>query len=260
MTAAASSNPRRYPYGEGPSQFGELYLPTGERRPGTVVVIHGGFWRSRYNLGLGRPLAIDLAARGWVAWNLEYRRVGSGSGGGGGWPQTLDDVAAGIDLLAELADEFALDLDRVVTVGHSAGGHLATWAAGRSVLPGAEPRVRVSAAVAQAGVLCLARAATTGVGNGAVIDLLGGSPEQVPQRYSVADPVQQLPIDARVLCVHGHDDEDVPFSQSEEYVRAARTAGVDAVLADMPGGHMELIDVADPAWQSVIDALPDLLA
>ncbi|SOD74704.1 acetyl esterase/lipase [Jatrophihabitans sp. GAS493] len=264
MSAATPTAVSKHSYGDEPSQFGELYLPAGERRPGTVVVIHGGFWRSRYNLGLGRPLALDLAARGWAAWNLEYRRVGGGTGGGGGWPQTFDDVAAGIDRLADLAGEFQLDLSRVAAVGHSAGGHLAVWAAGRATLPagvpGAQPRVQVTAAVAQAGVLCLAEAAGSVVGDGAVLDLLGGTPEEVPQRYAVADPVQLLPTGARVLCVHGHGDDDVPFQQSEHYVRAARQAGDEATLADLAGGHMELIDVSDPAWQTVLDALPELLS
>ena len=82
-------------YGPDPSQFGELSLPTGDRSAGTVVIIHGGFWRARYDLSLGRPLAADLVARGYAVWNLEYRRVGNG----GGWPTTFDDVAAGIDAL-----------------------------------------------------------------------------------------------------------------------------------------------------------------
>src|SRR5690349_23731746 len=105
-------------YGAGPAQFGELWRPDGPAA-GTVVVLHGGFWRARYDLSLGRPLAADLAGRGYVVWNLEYRRVGRG----GGWPATLADVAAGIDRLADLD----VDVSAVVTVGHSAGGHLAVW-------------------------------------------------------------------------------------------------------------------------------------
>jgi acetyl esterase/lipase len=117
-------------YGSDPAQFGELSLPDGVPL-GTVVVIHGGFWRARYDLSLGRPLAADLAARGYAAWNLEYRRALAG----GGWPATFEDVAAGIDLLATLP----VDTSRVVAVGHSAGGHLAAWAAGRAALPPGTP-------------------------------------------------------------------------------------------------------------------------
>ena len=103
-------------YGPEPDQYAELSLPEGDRR-GVVVVIHGGFWRAAYDASLGRELAHDLCERGWVAYNIEYRRVGAG----GGWPTTLQDVADAIDHLAELD----LDLERVVTIGHSAGGHLA---------------------------------------------------------------------------------------------------------------------------------------
>src|SRR5215469_3626239 len=106
--------PRRHQYGQDPAQFGELWLPGGTRSPaGTVVVIHGGFWRARYDLSFGRPLAADLARRGYTAWNLEYRRALAG----GGWPGTFEDVADGIDLLASLP----VDTERVVAVGHSAG-------------------------------------------------------------------------------------------------------------------------------------------
>ncbi|HEX8767910.1 MAG TPA: alpha/beta hydrolase, partial [Jatrophihabitans sp.] len=199
MTATnPSPNVSRHSYGSDPSQYGELYLPSpDQRRPGTVVVLHGGFWRARYAADLGAPLAADLAARGWTAWNLEYRRVGNG----GGWPNTLADVAAGIDLLADLDTPGgqALDLDRVVTVGHSAGGQLATWAAARPRLAqdavGSAPRVRVTGAISQAGVLDLVQGAADGLGVTAVADFLGGSPDEVPDRYRVASPQQWLPLD-----------------------------------------------------------------
>jgi len=240
-------------YGPDPSQFGELTRPAGASR-GTVVVVHGGFWRARYDLDLGRPLAADLAARGWTAWNLEYRRVGDG----GGWPTTFDDVAAGIDHLA------ALDVDTaaVVAVGHSAGGHLATWAAGRRQLPdgvpGAGPRVHLAGVVAQAGVVDLATAARQGAGGGAVLDLLGGGPDDLPERYRLADPIQSVPIAAPVLAVHARGDANVPFAQSTAYVAAAVRAGGRAVLREVDGDHFTVIDPASAAWQVVVDALPAL--
>lgn len=253
--APAPSAPLRSPYGTDASQFGELYRPSGTSRPGVVVVLHGGFWRAQYDLSLGRPLAADLARRGYTAWNLEYRRVGIG----GGWTGTFDDVAAGIDHLATLD----VDTSRVVTVGHSAGGHLAVWSAGRGGLPagapGSSPRVPVTAAVSQAGVLALAVAAREAVGGSAVPDLMGGLPDRVPDRYAVGDPVGQVPLSTPVLCVHSHADEIVPFDQSERYVAAATGAGARARLVETQGDHFTLIDPASPDWAAVVDALPDLM-
>ncbi|MDX6327563.1 MAG: hypothetical protein QOK15_3917, partial [Nocardioidaceae bacterium] len=146
---------QRISYGTDPSQYAELYRPAGPSH-GVVVVIHGGFWRAQYDASLGQPLAEDLARRGWTAWNVEYRRVGNG----GGAPQTFDDVSAAIDQLAEVPE---LDLSRVVTLGHSAGGHLATWAAARGRSAAQPPeRVEVTAVVSQAGVLDLVSAYRAG--------------------------------------------------------------------------------------------------
>lgn len=232
-------------YGEGPSQYGELLVPDGEPR-GVVVVIHGGFWKSAYDLSLGTPLAEDLTRRGWVTWNLEYRRVGPGAGGGGGVPATLDDVAAGIDHLAAMAAEGLLpeeSLGRVVTLGHSAGGHLATWAAGRSA-----PGVRVTHVVSQSGVLDLVAAAQDGLGGGAVEAFLGHAPG--PDDAAV-DPAQQLPLDVPVWCVHAPDDHIVPISQSRGYVDRATAAGAVAELVEVTGGHFGVIDVDHPAWARI---------
>jgi acetyl esterase/lipase len=244
-------------YGAHPAQFGELWLPDGAVA-GTVVVVHGGFWRARYDLILGRPLAADLAARGYAAWNLEYRRAG----GGGGWPGTFEDVAAGIDLLADLP----VDTSRVIAIGHSAGGHLAAWAAGRAALPDAapgysasRPRVTLTGVVAQAGVLALADCARERVGGTAAADLMGGGPDELPGRYALADPITAVPVPATVLCVHSRADDEVPFSYSERYVAAAAKAGGRARLAETGGDHYTLIDPATPDWAAVIEALPALL-
>jgi acetyl esterase/lipase len=229
-------------YGSDPDQYGELYLAEGDRRPGVVVVIHGGFWRAMWDAGGGRALAADLASRGWVAWNIEYRRVGNG----GGWPTTLDDVGTAIDRLAELG----VDTSRVVAIGHSAGGQLAAWAAART-----RARVAVTAVIAQAGVLDLHTAAITGVGGTAVPDLLGGLPDAVPDRYARADPIGQVPLPIPVVCVHSRMDDSVPFAQSETYVAAARAAGARATLIEVDGDHMSHRDPASPAWTAVVDAL-----
>ena len=250
---------RRISYGAHPSQFGELTLPAEDPR-GVVVVVHGGFWRQRHGLDQVRPLAADLADAGFAAWNVEYRRVG----GHGGWPATLEDVAAAADLLAgpvQDAAEGRLPLDRVVGLGHSAGGQLATWLAARPGLPngapGAHPLVRLHGVVSQAGVLDLANAAEQGVGNGAVDDLLGGPPDAHPERYALASPVARLPIGVPVVCVHGDADLNVPIRQSERFVAAAGDA---AELITLPGvDHFAVIDAAAHAWRVCRESVERLL-
>jgi acetyl esterase/lipase len=259
MLVAVRHLPVALAYGPHPSQFGELTVPDGPVR-GLVVVVHGGFWRQAYGLELGRPLAVELAAAGLAAWNVEYRRVG----GDGGWPATFDDVAAAVDLLAGPGQEAAsgrLPLDRVVALGHSAGGHLAAWLVARPGLPadapGAGPLVPVRGAVSQAGVLDLVDAAERRVGARAVPDLLGGGPGDVPDRYALASPVARLPLAGRVVCVHGTADRNVPIRQSERFVAAAGSA---AELVTLDGvDHFAVIDPATDAWRACRDAVENLL-
>jgi acetyl esterase/lipase len=264
MTVPAGGGPVRVSYGADPAQFGELYLPIAGQARGVAVVIHGGFWRQAYNLDLGRPLAADLAAAGIAAWNVEYRRVG----GGGGWPETLVDVAAALDALADInVPGFCpgLDLARVVAVGHSAGGHLATWLATRPGLPpgapGAAPRVQLRGVVSQAGVLDLVDAAHRRVGGSAVPDLLDGMPEEVPERYELSSPIARLPVGVPVVCVHGTADRNVPIRQSERYVAAARSAGDAVELRTLPGAdHFAVIDASSREWATCREATLRLLA
>lgn len=240
---------RRISYGDDPSQYGVLHLPAGKPR-GVVVVVHGGFWRAQYDLSLGTPLAEDLADRGWAAWNVEYRRVGPvGAGGGGGAPETFDDVAAAIDTLRELD----LDLSTVVGLGHSAGGHLATWAASRTRHQRWAGGVELTGVVSQAGVLDLVRARREGVGGSAVTDLVGSGPVE-----AAYDPQQQLPLAVPVWCVHGRGDDIVPINQSEGYVAAATAAGARAELVAVEGDHFVVIDTGSPAWTRIIEVLDGL--
>jgi acetyl esterase/lipase len=263
-----AGTPHRFEYGVHPAQFGELTLPAGDVR-GVAVVVHGGFWRQAYGLELGRPLAAELADAGFAAWNIEYRRVpadssGTADGIRGGWPRTFDDVAAAVDVLAgpvQAAVGGRLPLDRVLAVGHSAGGHLATWLAARPGLPagvsGAAPVVELRGVVSQAGVLDLVDAAERRVGSGAVQMLLGGDPSDVPDRYALASPIARLPIGVPVVCVHGTADVNVPIRQSERFVAAA---GDEGELVTLPGvDHMALIDPSSAAWRACRDALERLL-
>ena len=232
MAAAETETIR---YGDDPSQLVELTRPDGTPR-GVVVVIHGGFWKAEYDLSLGRPLAADLVAKGWAALNIEYRRVGNG----GGVPTTLDDVRAAIATLGEQR----LDLTRVVTLGHSAGGHLAAWAGGAVD--------SVTQVISQAGVLDLVAADREGLGGGAVQAFLGhpAGPADV-----AADPRQQLPLGVPVWCVHGADDDIVPISQSRDYVAAASAAGAQAELVEVAGDHFVVIDTESDAWAKTLEIL-----
>jgi acetyl esterase/lipase len=247
------TDPRTTAYGPGPDQFLEVTLPAGDQPAPVAVVLHGGFWRARYGIELARPLAADLAARGWAAVAVEYRRVGAG----GGWPTTLEDVAAALDTLPDLSPAGRLDLGDLTVIGHSAGGHLAAWAAARGRLPagapGAAPRVPVTAAVLQAGVLDLAAAVAEDLGSGATVGFLGGAPERLPERYAAADPVRLLPTGVPVLCVHGEADTTVPLDQSERYAAAATAAGDRVEVTAVPGDHMAVIDVTGEAWRRALD-------
>lgn len=188
-------------YGTHPHQFGELTLPataTPDRPAPVAVLVHGGTWLAEYDLDRLRPAAADLASRGWAAWNVEYRRLGADSGGG--WPQTLEDVSAAVDHLANLvADGVPLDLGRVVSIGHSAGGHLSLLDAARDPATAA---VRLRAAVAMAPLTDLPRAHALGGGE-TIEAFLGGTPEDRAAEYAAASPVTHVPLGVPQLVVHG---------------------------------------------------------
>lgn len=257
-------------YGSHPSQVADFHLPRrsiwgGSAQVPVVVIVHGGFWRTRYGKALGATLARDLVKRGVATLNIEYRRVGSSArAGGGGWPLTCLDVASAVDLLAgpDVPSD-RLDLDRVVAVGHSAGGQLAGWLASRPLfdedLPGANPAVRLSGFVSQAGVLDLAHGAAENLGAGAVQEFLGGEPAHVPEAYAAASPISWLP-EVDCVCVHGTADDVVPINQSERYQAAARAAGRSVELIRLDGvGHRELIVPMHRAWRATREAAFRLL-
>jgi acetyl esterase/lipase len=246
---------RTLSYGPHRSQRGDLYLPRGEPGPQRVMVlIHGGSWQARYGRIVMRALAGDIVRRGWAVWNIEYRRVGNG----GGWPNTFLDVAAALDHLPEI--DAPLDLARVSVLGHSAGGHLALWAASRPALapdapgfgPGG-PRVALVRAIAQAGVCDLAGAYRRWRGGAARL-LMGGGPDQFPARYAAGDPLALVPLGMPALLVHGTDDRVVSVEFSRSYARAACAAGGAVELVEVPGpagSHGAHIDPRGAAWAEV---------
>ncbi len=241
----------RFEYGDGPMQYGVLRRADGAAR-GTVVLIHGGFWRGTPDYFDGpTPLAEALVARGWHVWQIEYRQTPNG----GGWPGTLDDTAAAIEHLAVVATSVGLDLGPVVTVGHSAGGHLAVWALSRpgAVLP-------LSGAVSLAGALNLRLGEQERMGSGAVVGFLGGGSAEHPDRYAAADPVSRIDPRLPVRIVHGRQDDVVPMNQSDTYVAAARRLGQDAAVAVVEGDHMVVIDPAHPAFERLVAGLDEIVA
>lgn len=223
---------KRTSYGDDPSQYGELTLPDGEPR-GVAVVVHGGFWKPEYGIEYAQPLVPSLAAAGWAAWAIEYRR-------GTGAADTLADVRAAI--AACPASGPAL-----VGIGHSAGGHLVTWAAGQGL--------GLTHVISQAGVLDLVAAADAGLGGGAVEAFLGHAPG--PDDASV-DPIRQVPLAVPLWCVHGREDTIVPISQSQSYVAAATAAGARAELVDVAGDHFAVVDPDSDAWARTLQVLDAL--
>jgi len=183
----------RIPYGPGDYHFGDLRLPTlaAHQKAPVLVFLHGGWWRSEYNLDYAGHLCAALKADRFASWSLEYRRVGNP---GGGFPGTLEDVAAGYDFLPTLAKTYPLDLSRVVVAGHSAGGHLAFWLAGRHHLPESGPLSDLRSSAPMRGAVALAGAVdlrltidlagwfTFAYDKQMVLDLMGASPAEAPDR------------------------------------------------------------------------------
>lgn len=253
----------RIPYGDDPLQFGNLRLP---KRPGphpVVLFIHGGCWLSQYDIAHAAPFEQALADSGFAVWSIEYRRVGNE---GGGWPGTFTDIARAADFLRELAPRYALDLNRVIASGHSAGGEFALWLAARRKIPPASPLFVADPLVVH-GVLGLAPAPdlaglhALGVCGNVINRLMGGSPAEHPDRYAAASPMQLVPIPVpQVLVIGVHDRTWAPIGRL--YLSVARARGDSTTLAvDAPdAGHFDLLAPTTTTWPIVIGALKQLVA
>jgi acetyl esterase/lipase len=235
----------RLSYGDDPLQFGELRIPEGEGPYPVVIVIHGGCWLAEYDLGYMSAFADALTAAGVATWSIEYRRVGDE---GGGWPGTFQDVADATDFLLDIAHEYELDLDRVAAAGHSAGGHLALWLAGRKWLEAEDPLrgegpLALNGVVALAGIPDLAAyAAPEGCG-AAVSRLLGGEPDEVPDRVRRTSPIVMIPFGINLTMVIGDRDSIVPAEQAHGFADAALPMGDSVVVSEiLEVGHFELVD------------------
>jgi acetyl esterase/lipase len=250
LRAVGSQRFRVYRYGEDPENVAELRVPEGPGPHPVVVLIHGGGWKAIWGKDLMVPMAVDLARRGFASWNIEFRRLGNG----GGWPQTFEDVAAAIDGLADVEDERTLDLDRVGLLGHSSGAHLALWAAARK---GA--RIRARLVVSLAGMVDLVEAERRGLigGENVTARLLGGSPADVPERYSQASPLERLPLGVPQLLMQGLGDY-IPdlVDANRKYFKAASAAGDDVTLLELEGvDHLQPIEPHTTAWADAAQQL-----
>ncbi len=244
-------------YGSDPLQFGELRLPKGDKfkKPYPVaVVIHGGCWLAEYGLGYMGHLSADLAQAGVATWNLEYRRVGDA---GGAWPGTFEDVARGVDHLRVLAKSYPLDLQRVIAIGHSAGGHLALLAGARQRSKASEP-LPLRGVVALAGITDLRRTGTAC--DVEVSKLMHGSAQEQAGAYDLASPLARLPLRVRQVIVQGDSDRIIPVVMATEYVERAKQKGDDArLLLIEKAGHFELVDPQAAAWAQVKEAVLGLV-
>jgi acetyl esterase/lipase len=246
-------------YGPHPQQNAIVTFPVAGSLPAPLVLLfHGGFWRERWDREHLRGPAAELSAQGYVVANIEYRRVG----GDGGWPNTLIDAATATDTLPGLISDLrpaSFDPDSVVTVGHSAGGHLAVWTALRSLIPQDAPGwvpapPRLAGAIALAGAIDLTEADRLGEGNGAVAEFLGGSPADVPTRYAAADPALIGAPPVPVVLIHGEKDDVLHVEMSRAY--ATRFG---AQMVEISGGsHMDVIDPESTAWPPLLKALSEL--
>jgi acetyl esterase/lipase len=254
--------PLRLAYGTGEFQFGDLYLPEKAGPYPVAILIHGGYWRAHFGLDLMHGLAADLARRGIAAWNIEYRRVGNV---GGGWPGTFLDVAQATDYLRTIAIASPLDLERIVPVGHSAGGHLAFWLAARQRIARASPVSPHETSLIPAGVLSLAgvldlkQAYALHLSNDAVVGLLGARPDEDWARYMAASPGELLPLGIPQVLIHGTADGHVPLQVSRDYAAAAKLAGDPITYLELPGvDHFAIIDPATESWQRIVRELDRL--
>jgi acetyl esterase/lipase len=263
----------RISYGSGDLQFGELRVPAGTGTHPLVILVHGGCWQARIgklpeaatSLDLLRPMALALAGEGIASWNVEYRRLGQQ---GGGWPGTFEDVGNAIDFVRTLAPKYSLDPQRIAIVGHSSGGHLATWAAGRHKLP-ADSTLRTAAPLRVAGVVVVDGpldleafiAIEQQVCGGPVVEqLLGGGPASLTARYREASATGLLPIVAKQELLIASKANESWIGAIRSYAATAEQAGDKVVVTMMENsGHFDGLNPKAPAWATVLASLRSII-
>lgn len=233
-------------YGRESEQYGHLHVSRSDPERGTVVLFHGGFWRRHRDLTMTTPMAHALAEHGWNVWNVEYRR-----GDPAIWRQSTADCLQALDHVGVIAEDLGLDREKTVLVGHSAGAYLAAWVAAhsdyRETFGG-----RVSGLVTLNGVLDLHRAATTHLGDDAVPEFLGTTPDDGPDTYAEADASVRLPPMLASRCLHSRNDERVPFDVTEHFVESAQSTCATIRLVEIDGHHTAPIEPGSVAWRKVL--------
>jgi len=265
----ARDNPKadiRIPYGEKPQQFGDLWLPRGNRRSPVILLVHGGCWSVQYPaIELVNQAADALRARGYAVWSIEYRRVGEL---GGGYPGTFLDVANGADFLRELSREYPLDLSNVVAVGHSAGGPLALWLAGRRNLPPGSPLsmaepVTINAVVNLGGVGDLKHFEPFSppvCREGTVEWLVGTGQRHGEDPFADTSPSELLPLNTKQVLVYGVYDAAIPPFFGKHYQDLAAAKGEDVELVIIPdAAHFDIIATWTPAWTTIVSIVDRLV-
>ncbi|NNG23459.1 alpha/beta hydrolase [Massilia sp. ML15P13] len=251
----------RYPYGEAPSQYAELFVPAGAGPFPVAVLVHGGCWTSKFGgITQLRNMAGALAARGIAVWNVEYRRSDEP---GGGYPGTYQDMHAALELLAKQAGPNRLDMTRLVAVGHSAGGQLVQWIAGRARIPASSPLYRantlpVRAVVSLGGLADLrGEAALIKASCGRdTVELAGLPGPGRPDVFVDTNAAELMPNGSLTFLVTGELDTISPPRVAHDYAAKARKAGDAAEVVILPrASHYDEVAASSPAWPQVLEVI-----
>ncbi|NNE27213.1 MAG: alpha/beta hydrolase [Saprospiraceae bacterium] len=253
--------PIRISYGSDALQFGELWMPESTDKATVIMLIHGGCWLSQFDYTLMDSMALDLSERGYAVWNIEYRRT---EDPGGRWPGTFLDVASGLKFIEELSSQLPLKSDEIILSGHSAGGHLALWLAAHQQLDSTldiylDELPEIKGVVSLAGITDLETyTSPSGCGSN-VVNLIGGSVDEFPERYDIASPIKLLPLDVPQILINGEADNIVPLSHINPYLQQAKSQGEDIQLKIIPNaGHFEVITPGSVAWSDIISSFEEL--
>ena len=247
----------RLSYGKHPEQFSELYLPKTNNQHPTIILLHGGCWQAQHSLAQLGQLSKALVSLGFAVWNLEFRRLGNG----GGFPTIFSDVALGTDYLKTIAAKYSLDLNKLTAIGHSAGGHLALWLAGRHHLPAnnklySKSALKLERVISLAGIPDLIEGAKQDICRGACQELVGASPNEKPERYQIASPHFLLPFNIPHWHLVGEHDPIVPVSYLEPFIQKARRQDNKVHFKIIPDvGHFEMVMPDTTCWKSIKEAL-----